>query len=379
MTITAGKPGDIGGLVAVKIDDIDIKVPFGTTILDAAKTVGIRIPTLCYHEDLCLAGVCRICSVEVSKQKTLQTACTFPITEPITVSTTSRRVRQARRHILDLLLSKHYGECYSCFRNNNCELQSLAKEYGVDSFRFGHPDKPRYHIDRSSYSVVRDMNKCVLCRRCVRTCNDLQSVGVLTAAHRGDRTKIETFLDRNLADVICINCGQCINRCPTGALRAKDPTDEIWAAIDNPRKHVVIQTAPSPRAAIGEEFNLPPGTSVTQEMNTALRRSGFDRVFDTNTTADLTIMEEGTELLTRLYKALVRKEEAFLPQFTSCSPGWVKFIEHFYPEWLPHVSSCKSPQQMFGALIKSYYAKKQNIDPAYIVSVSLMPCSAKKF
>ncbi len=379
MTITAGKAGDIGGQVSVKIDDIDIKVPFGTTILEAAKTVGIRIPTLCYHEDLCLAGVCRICSVEVSKQRTLQTACTFPITEPITVSTTSQRVRQARRHILDLLLSKHYGECYSCFRNNNCELQSLAKEYGVDFFRFGHPDKPRFEIDRSSYSVVRDMNKCVLCRRCVRTCIDLQSVGVLTAAKRSDKTRIETFEDRPLADVICINCGQCINRCPTGALRAKDPSDEIWAGIDDPKKHVVMQTAPSPRAAIAEEFGFEAGTSMTGEMNTALRRAGFDMVFDTNTTADLTIIEEGTELLTRLYKALVKKEEAFVPQFTSCSPGWVKFIEHFYPEYLPYMSSCKSPQQMFGALIKTYYAQKQNINPADIVTVSLMPCSAKKF
>jgi NADH dehydrogenase/NADH:ubiquinone oxidoreductase subunit G len=353
MTISAGKPGDIGGLVSVKIDDIDIKVPFGTTILDAAKTVGIRIPTLCYHEDLCLAGVCRICVVEVAKQRTLQTACTFPVTEPITVSTTSQRVRQARRHVLDLLLSKHYGECYSCFRNNNCELQSLAKEYGVDFFRFGHPEKPRFEVDRSSYSVVRDMNKCVLCRRCVRTCVDLQSVGVYTAAKRSEKTRIETFEDRPLADVICINCGQCINRCPTGALRAKDPSDEIWAGIDDPKKHVVMQTAPSPRAAIAEEFGFEAGTSMTQEMNTALRRAGFDMVFDTNTTADLTIIEEGTELLTRLYKALVKKEEAHVPQFTSCSPGWVKFIEHFYPEHLPNMSSCKSPQQMFGALIKT--------------------------
>jgi NADH-quinone oxidoreductase subunit G/[NiFe] hydrogenase diaphorase moiety small subunit len=377
--VTGGKPGDIGGLVSVKIDHIELKVPFGTTILEAAKSAGIRIPTLCYHEDLCLAGVCRICVVEVAKQRTLQTSCTFPITEPITVTTTSQRVRQARRHVLDLLLSKHYGECYSCFRNNNCELQSLAKEYGVDFFRFGHLEQPKYEVDRSSYSVVRDMNKCVLCRRCVRTCIDLQSVGVLTAAKRSDRTRIETFLDRPLADVICINCGQCINRCPTGALRAKDPSDEIWAAIDDPKKHVVMQTAPSPRAAIGEEFGLAPGTSVTQEMNTAIRRAGFDMVFDTNTTADLTIIEEGTELLHRLYKALVKGEKGILPQFTSCSPGWVKFIEHFYPEFLPCLSTCKSPQQMFGALIKTYYAKKQGIDPADIVSVSLMPCSAKKF
>lgn len=379
LVVPGGRPGDIGGLVSVKIDDIELKVPFGTTILEAARTAGIRIPTLCYHEDLCLAGLCRICVVEVEKQRTLQTACTYPCTEPTVVRTTSQRVRLARRHILDLLLSKHYGECYSCFRNNNCELQALAKEYGVDFFRFGHVDKPHHEIDRSSYSVVRDMNKCVLCRRCVRTCIDLQSVGVLTAEGRSDRTEITTFMDRDLADVICINCGQCINRCPTGALRAKDPSDEIWAAIDDPKKHVVMQTAPSPRAAIGEEFGLPAGTSVTGQLNTALRRAGFDAVFDTNTTADLTIIEEGTELLIRLYRALVKNEPVALPQFTSCSPGWVKFCEHFYPEFLPYLSSCKSPQQMFGALIKTYYAQKAGIDPASIVTVSLMPCSAKKF
>ena len=379
MVVSGGNPSDIGGLVSMRIDDIELKVPFGTTILEAAKTAGIRIPTLCWHEDLCLAGLCRICVVEVEKQRTLQTACTFPVTEPLVVRTTSQRVRLARRHVLDLILSKHYGECYSCFRNNNCELQALAKEYGVDFFRFGHPDKPAHEIDRSSYSVVRDLNKCVLCRRCVRTCIDLQSVGVLTAMNRSDRTEITTFMDRPLADVICINCGQCINRCPTGALRAKDPSDEIWAAIDEPTKHVVMQTAPSPRAAIGEEFGLAPGTSMTGEMNTALRRAGFDMVFDTNTTADLTIIEEGTELLTRLYRVLVKGEKGLLPQFTSCSPGWVKFFEHFYPEHLALLSSCKSPQQMFGALIKTYYAQKQGINPADIVTVSLMPCSAKKF
>jgi NADH-quinone oxidoreductase subunit G/[NiFe] hydrogenase diaphorase moiety small subunit len=279
-----------------------------------------------------------------------------------------------------LLLSKHYGECYSCFRNNNCELQSLAKEYGVDQFRFGHPEQPMYAVDDSSYSVVRDMNKCILCRRCVRTCIDVQEVGVLEAAGRSNKTKIETFIDKPLNDVICINCGQCINRCPTGALRANDPTDDVWAAIDDPTKHVVIQTAPAPRAGIGECFGLEPGHALTFEMNTALRRCGFDKIFDTNFTADLTIIEEGTELILRLYKALVQKDtSAVLPQFTSCSPGWIKYIEHFYPEMLKHVSTAKSPQQMFGAVIKTYYAKKNNIDPKDIVTVALMPCSAKKF
>lgn len=370
----------IGAMVSVTIDDKEIQVPMGTTILEAAKQVGIRIPTLCYHEDLCIAGVCRICVVEVEGQRTLQASCAFPITAPLKVHTHTAKVRKARRHILDLLLSKHYGECYACIRNNNCELQRLAKEYGVDFFRFGHPEQPLHDVDRSSYSVVRDMNKCVLCRRCIRTCIDLQEVGVLEVLNRSDQSVVSTFMEKPLGEVICINCGQCINRCPTGALRANDPTDEVWAAIDDPKKHVVIQTAPSPRAAIGECFGCEPGTPLTFEMNTALRRCGFDKVFDTNFTADLTIIEEGTELLLRLKKALVDKDpSAVLPQFTSCSPGWVKYIEHFYPEMLPHVSSAKSPQQMFGAVIKTYYAKLNNLDPKDIVTVALMPCSAKKF
>lgn len=373
-------PADaIGALVSANIDGQDIKVPLGTTILGAAKRMGIQIPTLCHHEDLCIAGVCRVCVVEVEGQRTLQAACAYPITAPIKVKTHTRKVRTARRHIIDLLLSKHYGECYACGRNNNCELQSLAKEYGVDFFRFGHPDEPMCEQDHSSHSVVRDMNKCVLCRRCVRTCIDFQEVGVLEVEARSERSKVVTFMDKPLGAVVCINCGQCINRCPTGALRANDPTDEIWAAIDDPTKHVVMQTAPSPRAGIGECFGLAPGKPLTFEMNTALRHCGFDKVFDTNFTADLTIIEEGTELIIRLYKALVAKEKTALPQFTSCSPGWVKYIEHFYPDMLDHVSSAKSPQQMFGALIKTWYAKENNLDPANIVSVALMPCSAKKF
>ena len=366
--------------IAVNIDGVELQVSKGVTILEAAKKAGIRIPTLCYHEDLCVAGVCRICVVEVENQRTLQAACAYPITMPISVKTHTRKVRQARRHILDLMLSKHYGECYACFRNNNCELQALAKEYGVDFFRFGHPEKPLYEVDRSSYSVVRDMNKCILCRRCVRTCIDLQEVGVLEAIGRSDKTRIETFFDKPLGGVVCINCGQCINRCPTGALRANDPSDEIWTAIDDPTKHVVIQTAPSPRAAIGECFGMEPGYAPTFELNTALRLCGFDKVFDTNFTADLTIIEEGTELLLRLKKALVDGDPSVaLPQFTSCSPGWVKFIEHFYPEYLDHMSTAKSPQQMFGSVIKTWYADLNGIDPKDIVTVSLMPCSAKKF
>ncbi|MFZ2325021.1 MAG: NADH-dependent [FeFe] hydrogenase, group A6 [Ignavibacteriaceae bacterium] len=369
----------IGSKVTVEINEKKVSVAFGTTILEACKENQIHVPTLCHHPDLCIAGTCRVCVVEVEGMRTLQTACSFPITAPLKIKTSSSMVRKARRHIIDLMLSEHYGECYSCVRNNNCELQSLAKEYGVDSYTFGHVTEPAFEVDLSSYSVVRDMNKCVNCRRCVRTCIDLQEVGVLEAIGRGDKTHIGTFLEKPLADVICINCGQCINRCPTGALKANDPSDVIWNAIDDPAKHVVIQTAPSPRAAIGEVFGLEAGKSFTGELNTALRRIGFDVVFDTNFTADLTIMEEGTELLLRLYKALVKKEQIALPQFTSCSPGWVKYLEHFYPEYIDNLSSAKSPQQMFGALIKTFYAQKKGIDPKDIVSVALMPCAAKKF
>ncbi|MFA4874376.1 MAG: NADH-dependent [FeFe] hydrogenase, group A6 [bacterium] len=371
---------DIAASVKLTIDGREIAVPVGTTILEAAKELGIRIPTLCYHDDLCVAGVCRMCVVEVEGQRTLQASCAYPVTQPLNVHTHTKKVRHARRHVIDLLLSTHYGDCYACSRNNNCELQSLAKEYGVDFFRFGHPDKPRFKQDQSSHAVFRDKDKCVLCRRCVRTCIDFQEVGVYEAAGRSNNTKIDTFMDKPLAEVICINCGQCINRCPTAALRANDVTDDVWAAIEDPAKHVVIQTAPSPRAAIGECFGKPPGTAFTFELNTSLRLCGFDKVFDTNFAADLTIMEEGTELLQRLYNALVKNDASVaLPMFTSCSPGWIKYIEHFYPQYLPHVSSCKSPQQMFGALIKTYYAKKNGIDPKDIVSVALMPCSAKKF
>ena len=286
----------------------------------------------------------------------------------------------ARKHVLELLLSEHCGECYSCVRNGNCELQSLAEEYGITEFSFGHPEEPAFEVDESSYSVMRDMNKCIRCRRCIRTCIDIQEVGVLEAVGRSNKVTIETFEDMPLGTAVCINCGQCVNRCPVGALYAKDETDAVWAAIDDPDTHVVIQTAPAPRSAMGELFGLEPGTPVTFEMNTALRRAGFDKVFDTNFTADLTIIEEGTELILRLYKALVEKDESIaLPQFTSCSPGWVKYLEHFYPEYLPNASSAKSPQQMFGALIKTYYAEKLGFDPEKIVSVALMPCSAKKF
>jgi NADH-quinone oxidoreductase subunit G/[NiFe] hydrogenase diaphorase moiety small subunit len=369
-----------GTMVSVTIDGATTEVPYATTILDAAKKLNIKIPTLCHHPDLCVAGVCRICVVEIEGMRNLQASCAYPLTQPLKVNTHSRTVRQARRHVLDLMLANHYGQCTTCWRNGNCELQQLAEEYGVDMTRFGSVVTPKHEIDRSSYSVVRDMNKCIGCRRCVRTCIDLQEVGALEATRRGAETLISTFQDKPLGDVVCIACGQCINRCPTGALMANDPTDDVWAAIDDPKKHVVIQTAPSPRAAIGECFGQPPGTALTFELNTALRYCGFDKIFDTNFTADLTIIEEGTELLMRLHRALVGGDTtAAVPQFTSCSPGWVKYLEHFYPEMIPHMSTAKSPQQMFGTIIKTYYAKVHNIDPADIVTVALMPCSAKKF
>ncbi len=372
--------GGIGGTVRVSIDGIEVRVPFGTTVLEAARRVGVQIPTLCHHEDLCVAGVCRICIVEIEGERNLQASCSYSITSPIKVKTYSARIRKARRHILDLLLSEHYGSCSTCVKNNNCELQSLAKEYGVDFFRFGKSEIPRYRLDRSSYSIVRDMNKCIQCRRCVRACVELQGVGALGIVGRGNELRISSFMEKPLADVVCINCGQCIVHCPTGALHENDSSDDVWRAIDDPTKHVVIQTAPSPRAAIGEEFGCPPGTSVTRQLNTALRRCGFDRVFDTNFTADLTIIEEGTELLLRLKKLLVDGDVSVrFPQFTSCSPGWVKFCEYFYPEFIENLSSAKSPQQMFGAIIKTYYSKLHGINPEDIVTVALMPCTAKKY
>lgn len=370
----------IGAMVTATIDGIEVKVPLGTTILQAARKIGIRIPTLCAHDDLCIAGVCRICVVEVNGWRNLQAACAYPILDPISVKTNTQAIRKARRHIIDLHLANHYGECYTCKRNNNCELQSLAKEYGVDFFRFGHPTEPKFEIDFSSSSIVRDMNKCVLCRRCVRTCTDIQEVGCLAIQDRSAHSQVTTFGHKPLSTVVCINCGQCINRCPTGALSEQDQTDDVWAMLEDKSKHVVMQTAPAPRAAIGECFGLEPGTPMTFQMNTAFRRMGFDSVFDTNWAADLTIIEEGTELIKRLYGAVVLKDtNVTLPQFTSCSPGWVKYIEHFYPDMLAHLSSAKSPQQMFGAMIKTFYAQKKNIDPKDIVVVALMPCSAKKY
>lgn len=358
--------------VNIKINGQDLCVDEGLTILKAAQQAGIYIPTLCYHPDLAIDGVCRVCSVEVKGQRTLCAACAYPVSEGMEVLTHSPKVRNARRMIVELLLANHPQECLICSRNQKCELQSLARELGVQDVRFT-GDRRDTDVDSSSTSVVRDPDKCILCGRCVRTCQDIQSVGALHFAGRGWDTEIVAGLGAGLAEAVCVNCGQCINRCPTGALKGNDPAAKIWEAIYDPTKHVIVQTAPAVRASIGEEFGLEPGSRVTKKMVTALRMLGFDKVFDTDFTADLTIMEEGSELIERVTKGGV------LPQITSCSPGWINFIEYYYPELLPHLSSCKSPQQMFGSLVKTYYAEKEGIDPKDIVSVSIMPCVAKKF
>ncbi len=371
---------DVGTLVRVTINGREYRARRGATILEICQENGIPVPTLCAHDDLTSAGVCRICSVEIEGSWALQTACTMEVHDPgMVINTHSPRVRQARRAILELLLAEHCGDCYTCAASGTCELQEIADDYGIRELPYERRE-PRFEPDDTGPSIYRDMNKCIQCRRCIRTCDDIQSVGALGVFARGPEAHISTFADMPLGDVVCTNCGQCITHCPTGALREVDHTPEVWKALEDPDKHVVIQTAPAPRAAMGECFDLPPGTSVTGRMNTAMRDLGFDRIFDTNFTADLTIMEEGTELLLRLKAALVDGDTSMkLPQITSCSPGWIKYMEHFYPDMLDHLSTCKSPQQMFGALMKTYYAEEQGIDPESIVTVSLMPCTAKKF
>ncbi len=358
--------------VNLSINGVNVKAEEGTTVLQAANKAGFHIPTLCYHSDLMPDGVCRVCVVEVTGQRTLVPSCCFPVSDGMEVKTHTPKVRQARQMIVELLLANHPQECLTCVRSQNCELQALAKELGIGEVRF-RGERKTYEQDESSCSVIRDPEKCILCGRCVRVCDQLQSVGALHSVGRGSHTMILPGLGGGLGDAVCVNCGQCINRCPTGALRENSPIDAIWEAIHDPEKHVIVQTAPAVRASIGEEFGMPPGSRVTKKMVTGLKMMGFDKVFDTDFTADLTIMEEGSELIKRV------TEGGVLPQLTSCSPGWIKFIEYYYPELLPHVSSCKSPQQMFGALAKTYYAEKAGIDPKNIVSVSIMPCTAKKY
>lgn len=366
-------------IINLKIDGIDVSVEEGASILDAAKKVNVRIPTLCHHEDLCVAGNCRVCMVELTGKNTLVPACATPAYGGMDVNTTTPKVRKARKDILALLVSEHNTQCTTCYRSTNCELQALAAEYNIDNEQYLSVLKPNIEVDDSSWSIEKDDSKCIRCQRCVRTCAELQHVNAIDVAYKGKDMKISTFMELPMNDVVCVNCGQCINRCPTGALTERRYYDDLWNAIGDPEKHVVMNTAPSVRVALGEMLGYPVGTRVTGKMVTAMKKIGMDSVLDTNFTADLTIMEEGTELLTRLKKALVDKEKVALPMMTSCSPGWVKFIEHMYPECLDHLSSCKSPQQMFGALAKTYYAEKKGIDPKNIVSVAIMPCAAKKY
>ncbi len=365
--------------ISLTIDGNKVTVDAGTTILDAAKKINIKIPTLCHHEDLCVAGNCRICVVEVENRRVLSASCAAPVEEGIVVNTMSPKVRIARKDIMSLLVSEHNTQCTTCYRSKNCELQDLAAEYNVDNDVYLPVLKEGITKDRSSWSIEKDDSKCIRCQRCVRTCSELQEVNALTVAHKGKEMKISTFADLPMNDIVCTNCGQCIIHCPTGALTERRFYDKIWEALGDPTKHVVINTAPSVRVGLGEMFGIPAGKSWTGKMVAALRKMGFDSVLDTDFAADLTIMEEGTELLTRLKDALVHKKDVKLPMITSCSPGWVKFVEHMFPDHLDHLSTCKSPQQMFGALTKTYYADKKGIDPKDIVSVAGMPCAAKKF
>jgi len=361
-------------MVALTIDNLAVEVPEGSTILEAARSVGIHIPSLCTLPEMHHSpGACRICVVEVERARSLVASCVYPVANGMKVKTNSRRVREARERVMEFMLSDHPRDCNICQKHGNCELQQVAEQVGTRDITVPCTDFTIHDIDDSSDALVRDASKCINCLRCVTACAEVQGVFLLTPEGRGFDSRVVPAMGHNLNDSACTFCGQCAVVCPTGAIVEKDHTDLVWAALEDPTKHVVVQEAPAIRAQLGEEFGLPPGTLVTGKMITALRRLGFDRVFDTNFTADLTIIEEGNELLHRA------KTGGKLPMITSCSPGWIKFIEHFYPDLLPHVSTCKSPQQMFGALAKTYYAEKEGIDPANIFVVSIMPCTAKKF
>lgn len=358
--------------ISLTIDGRSVTVPANYTVLQAAKELSINIPTLCYLKETNEIGACRMCLVEVKGARSLQASCVLPVSQGMEIQTNTPLLRKTRRTLLELILSNHNRECTMCSRNKNCELQSLAEELGIRELSF-QGESPRLHLDSLSLSIVRDPEKCILCRRCVAVCHQVQQVGVIQATHRGFHTMIEPAFGLSLDEVACIKCGQCIQACPVAALKEKDDTEKVWQALGNPELHVVVQTAPAVRVALGEEFGTESGEIVTGKMVTALKSLGFAKVFDTDFAADLTIMEEGHELLHRL------KEGGTLPLITSCSPGWVKFLEHNYPQYLDNLSTCKSPQQMMGAVLKTYYAKVAEVDPAKMFVVSVMPCIAKKY
>lgn len=359
--------------VNIKINGMPVEAPKGSTILEAAKLAHIDIPTLCFLKGINEIGACRICVVEVKGARSLVASCMYPINEGMEITTNSPKVLSSRRKTLELILSDHERKCLSCVRSGNCELQKLCKDLKVEEEGLYDGERSQYEPDTSAAHMVRDNNKCILCRRCSAVCEKTQGIGVIGANERGFKTNISCAFEMDLADTSCVSCGQCIAVCPTGALHEKDFTDEVFTALSDPEKYVIVQTAPAVRAALGEAFGLPIGTNVQGKMVAALRRLGFDKVFDTDFSADLTIMEEANELLERINNGGV------LPLITSCSPGWVKYCEHYYPDMLDNLSSCKSPQQMFGAITKTYYAEKMGIDPKKIVMVSVMPCTAKKF
>lgn len=365
-------------MINLTIDNTPFRVNEGTTVLEACRQAGINIPTLCYLEKIQAIGACRVCLVEIEGVKDLVASCVMPVSEEMKVHTNNRRVREARKVVVELLLSEHEGDCQVCDRNEDCELQSISHDLGILKLRYEGEKAQRYQ-DHSTIGLVRDSAKCISCRRCVTVCTEVQGISALFPQSRGFKTTIGPAFGQGLDTVTCVQCGQCAAVCPVGAISERDQIDEVWAALDNPDLTVVVQTAPAIRAALGECFGMEPGTLVTGKMTSALRRMGFDAIFDTNFSADLTIMEEGTELLTRLKRALVDKEDVALPMFTSCSPGWITFMEYYYPDMLENLSTCKSPQQMMGAMVKTYYAQKLGKKPEEMFMVSVMPCTAKKF